>query len=184
MGVIDRTGLAVSFIQSTYHEFGSGIVVGDSGIVWQNRGASFRLEPDHLLALRPGRKPFHTLNPAGARLKDGRTLVYGTMGGDGQPQTQATIFSRYVLFDQNCQQAITAPRWLLGRTWGKASDTLKLEARFDPAIAAALVAKGHDVEMIGVFDESVGHAGMVVWHPDGLYEGGADPRSDGIVAAY
>jgi oxamate amidohydrolase len=184
MGVIDRTGLAVSFIQSTYHEFGSGIVVGDTGIVWQNRGASFRLEPDHLLALRPGKKPFHTLNPAAARLKDGRALVYGTMGGDGQPQTQATIFSRYALFDQNCQQAITAPRWLLGRTWGKASDTLKLEARFDPAIVAALAAKGHDVEMIGAFDESVGHAGMVVRHPDGLYEGGADPRSDGVVAAF
>jgi len=184
MGVIDRSGLAVSFIQSTYHEFGSGIVVGDSGIVWQNRGASFRLEPDHLLALRPGKKPFHTLNPAGARLKDGRALVYGTMGGDGQPQTQATIFSRYALFDQNCQQAITAPRWLLGRTWGKVSDTLKLEARFDPAMVAALAAKGHDVEMIGAFDESVGHAGMVVHHPGGLYEGGADPRSDGVVAAF
>ena len=184
MGVIDRSGLAVSFIQSTYHEFGSGIVVGDTGIVWQNRGASFRLEPDHLLALRPGKKPFHTLNPAGARLSDGRALVYGTMGGDGQPQTQAAIFSRYVLFNQNCQQAISAPRWLLGRTWGRASETLKLEARFDPAIAAALVAKGHDVEMIGAFDESVGHAGMVIRHPDGLYEGGADPRADGVVAAF
>ena len=184
MGAIDRTGLAVSFIQSTYHEFGSGVVVGDTGIVWQNRGASFRLEPDHVLALRPRKKPFHTLNPAAARLQDGRTLVYGAMGGDGQPQTQATIFTRYVLFAQTAQQAIAAPRWLLGRTWGKPSDSLKLESRFDPAVVAALKAKGHEIELLGAFDESVGHAGMAVRHPDGIFEAGADPRSDGAVAGF
>ncbi|MBU5895445.1 gamma-glutamyltransferase, partial [Vibrio cholerae O1] len=69
--------LAVSFIQSIYHEFGSGVVLPDTGIVWQNRGASFSLDPDHLLALAPGKQPFHTLNPAAARLKDGRVMVYG-----------------------------------------------------------------------------------------------------------
>ena len=106
------------------------------------------------------------------------------MGGDGQPQTQAAIFSRYALFGQTCQQAVTAPRWLLGRTWGKPSDTLKLEARFDPATVAALAAKGHDVEVLAAFDESVGHAGMAVRHPDGLFEGGADPRSDGVAAGF
>lgn len=184
MGAIDRTGLAVSFIQSTYHEFGSGVVLGDTGIVWQNRGAAFRLEPDHLLSLRPRKKPFHTLNPAGARLQDGRTLVYGAMGGDGQPQTQAAIFTRYVLFGQTAQQAITAPRWLLGRTWGKPSDTLKLESRFEPALVAALRARGHEIELLGAFDESVGHAGMAVRHPDGIFEAGADPRSDGVVAGF
>ena len=123
MGVIDRAGLAVSFIQSLYHEFGSGVVPGDTGIVWQNRGASFRLQPDHLLALRPRKKPFHTLNPAAARLHDGRTLVYGAMGGDGQPQTQAALFTRHVLFGQTAQEAVTAPRWLLGRTWGASRPT-------------------------------------------------------------
>jgi oxamate amidohydrolase len=184
MGAIDRSGLAVSFIQSTYHEFGSGVVAGDTGVVWQNRGASFRLEPDHLLALRPRKKPFHTLNPAAARLRDGRTLVYGAMGGDGQPQTQATIFTRYVLFAQTAQEAIAAPRWLLGRTWGKPSDSLKLESRFDPAAVTALKAKGHEIELIGAFDEAVGHAGMAVRHPDGIFEAGADPRSDGAVAGF
>jgi hypothetical protein len=63
MGVMDSSGLAVSFIQSLYHEFGSGVVLPDSGIVWQNRGASFSLDPAHLLALAPGKQPFHTLNP-------------------------------------------------------------------------------------------------------------------------
>ncbi len=94
MGVVDNSGLAVSFIQSIYHEFGSGVVLPDTGIVWQNRGAAFSLDPQHLLALAPGKQPFHTLNPAAARLNDGRVLVYGSMGGDGQPQTQAALFTR------------------------------------------------------------------------------------------
>ncbi|WP_204271886.1 gamma-glutamyltransferase, partial [Escherichia coli] len=69
----------------------------DTGIVWQNRGAAFSLDPQHLLALAPGKQPFHTLNPAAARLNDGRVMVYGSMGGDGQPQTQAALFTRYIL---------------------------------------------------------------------------------------
>jgi gamma-glutamyltranspeptidase len=92
MGVIDADGLAVSFIQSIYHEFGSGVVLSTTGLNWQNRGASFSLNPNHLQALQPRKKPFHTLNPAAARFKDGRSMVYGTMGGDGQPQTQAAVF--------------------------------------------------------------------------------------------
>jgi gamma-glutamyltranspeptidase len=184
MGVTDRNGLAVSFIQSIYHEYGSGVVLGDTGVVWQNRGASFRLDPNHLLALRPGRKPFHTLNPAGARLKDGRTLVYGTMGGDGQPQTQAAVFTRYAVFGDNAQHAVTAPRWLLGRTWGNASDTLKLERRFDVALVDELRARRHEVELLEDFDEAVGHAGLIAAHPGGVFEAAADPRSDGLAAGF
>ena len=88
MGAIDRAGVAVSFIQSLYWEFGSGVVSPSTGIVWQNRGISFSLDPSHPNRLEPGRLPFHTLNPALARFDDGRTMVYGTMGGEGQPQTQ------------------------------------------------------------------------------------------------
>ncbi|MES2400316.1 MAG: gamma-glutamyltransferase family protein [Pseudomonadota bacterium] len=184
LGVIDENGLAVSFIQSIYHEFGSGVVLPTTGINWQNRGASFSLDADKLLALKPGKKPFHTLNPAAARLKDGRTMVYGTMGGDGQPQTQAAVFTRHVVFGQPLQTAVTAPRWLLGRTWGQSTDTLKLESRFSPALVAELVARGHEVDVLLPFDETMGHAGALVRHPDGTLEGASDPRSDGGVAGY
>ena len=184
LGVIDGQGRAVSFIQSIYFEFGSGVVLPETGITWQNRGSSFKLDAGALNALAPGRKPFHTLNPALARFDDGRTMVYGTMGGEGQPQTQAAIFARHALFGQGLQQAITAPRWLLGRTWGEQSVTLKLEDRFDPALVAELRAAGHDVEILPAFTGTMGHAGAIVRHGDGLLEGATDPRSDGAVAAF
>jgi len=184
MGVIDESGLAVSFIQSIYHEFGSGVVLPGSGLNWQNRGASFSLDPGHLLTLRPGKKPFHTLNPAAARLNDGRLLVYGTMGGDGQPQTQAAVFSRYAVFGQSLQQAVTAPRWLLGRTWGDSSDTLKVESRIAPEVIADLQQRGHEVEVLGPFTETMGHAAAAVRLPNGSFEGAFDPRSNGAAAGY
>jgi len=182
MGVIDAGGRAVSFIQSIYHEFGSGIVLPSTGINWQNRGCSFALDPAARNALLPGRKPFHTLNPALALLSDGRTMVYGTMGGDGQPQTQAAVFTRHVLHGMPLQEAVSAPRWLLGRTWGSMSESLKLESRFDPALVQELARRGHDVEVVGAFDEIVGHAGALVRRADGRLDGGYDPRSDGAVA--
>ncbi len=182
MGAVDAAGRAVSFIQSVYWEFGSGVVLEETGLLWQNRGISFSLDPSHLNALEPGRHPFHTLNPALALFDDGRVMPYGTMGGEGQPQTQAAVFSRYALHGQGLQQAITAPRWVLGRTWGDPSTTLKLENRFDPALIAALLAAGHAVEVLPAsFSDTMGHAGAVVHHPSGLMEGAVDPRSDGAV---
>ena len=184
MGAIDGQGRTASYIQSVYFEFGSGVVLPGSGIQWQNRGSSFRLAGKGPTVLAPGRKPFHTLNPALALFDDGRTMVYGTMGGEGQPQTQAAVFSRYVYFSQPLQQAVTAPRWLLGRTWGEQSVTLKLENRFDPALIDRLRAAGHDVEMLPDFASAMGHAGAIVLHPDGTMEGATDPRSDGAVASF
>jgi gamma-glutamyltranspeptidase len=184
MGVIDNNGLAVSFIQSIYHEFGSGIVLNDSAVNWQNRGCSFSLDPSARNPLMPGRKPFHTLIPAMAQLADGRTMVYGNMGGDGQPQSQAAVFSRIAMLGMNPQAAIDAPRWLLGRTWGQTSDTLKMEARFPDATVTALRALGHEIDLLQPYDETVGHAGAVIRHANGLFEGGFDPRSDGIVAGW
>ena len=184
MGVIDGDGRAVSFIQSIYHEFGSGVVLRESGVNWQNRGCSFSLDERALNVLKPGRKPFHTLNPAMALLDDGRTMVYGNMGGDGQPQSQSAVFTRTVLFGMDPQAAVSAPRWLLGRTWGNASDTLKLESRFPSAVVDELRRRGHEVEMLGDYDEAVGHAGAIVRSRDGMLEGGSDPRSDGGVAGY
>ncbi len=183
-GAIDSEGCAVSAIQSTYFEFGSGVVSPSTGIVFQNRGASFRIAEDGWNALKPGRKPFHTLNPALAQFDDGRTMVYGAMGGEGQPQSQSAIFTRYARFGQTLQQALTAPRWLLGRTWGEESVTLKLEDRFDPAVVQALRNAGHNVELLAPFTATMGHGGALVRHADGTFEGAADPRSDGAVAAW
>jgi gamma-glutamyltranspeptidase len=184
MGVIDASGRAASFIQSIYHEFGSGLVLPATHVNWQNRGCSFSLDAAKPNALAPGKKPFHTLNPALVRLADGRTMVYGTMGGDGQPQTQAAVFSRYAVFGQQLQQAVSAPRWLLGRTWGSMSETLKLESRFPPAVAEELRRRGHEVEVLAEYDETMGHAGALVRHASGALEGAFDPRGNGAVAGF
>ena len=184
MGVVDQHGIAVSFIQSIYHEFGSGLVLPTTGVNWQNRGCSFSLNPQHINCLAPGKRPFHTLNAGLAELADGSTMVYGSMGGDGQPQTQATLFTRVNRFGLNPQEAITQPRWLLGRTWGNASDSLKLESRFSDSVFAELTARGHWVERIAAWDEAVGHAGIIRRYTNGVLEGGFDPRSNGGVAAF
>ena len=125
----------------------------------------------------------HTIQPPLARLDDGRVMAWGAMGGDGQPQTQAMIFARHVLQGLDLQDAINAPRWLLGRTWGSQATNVRIECRFDAGVIEALRAAGHDVELLGPFDDLVGHAGALVRHPDGLIEGAADPRSDGQAAA-
>ena len=111
-------------------------------------------------------------------------MVYGTMGGEGQPQTQAAVFSRYARFGQDLQQSITAPRWLLGRTWGDDATNLKLEDRFPRALIDRLRAAGHEVEVVAPFTSLMGHAGAIVRSPDGALEGATDPRSEGGVAAY
>lgn len=184
MGAIDGQGLSVSFIQSIYFEFGSGCVLDETGINWQNRGSSFLLDGTGPRLLAPGRMPFHTLNPAMARFHDGRMMVYGTMGGEGQPQTQAAVYSRYAMFGQGLQQAVTAPRWLLGKTWGENSVTLKLESRFDPALVAALRTAGHNVELLESYTGTMGHAGAIVRYADGVLEGATDPRSDGAATGF
>jgi gamma-glutamyltranspeptidase/glutathione hydrolase len=106
------------------------------------------------------------------------------MGGEGQPQTQAALFSRYARFGMPLQQALSAPRWLLGRTWGEDSTTLKLEDRFDPAVVQALRAAGHVVELLPPFTSVMGHAGALVRETDGTLCGASDPRSDGAVAGW
>jgi gamma-glutamyltranspeptidase/glutathione hydrolase len=184
LGAMDGEGRAVSFIQSLYWEFGSGLVLPGSGVIWQNRGTSFSLDDGAANPLMPGRKPFHTIQPALARLDDGRVMAYGTMGGEGQPQTQAMIYTRHVIYGQELQAAVTAPRWLLGRTWGAVARNLRIESRFPEELIAALRAAGHDLEVVGPFDEITGHAGALVRHPSGVIEGAADPRGDGLVAAF
>lgn len=183
MGAADSDGTVVSFIQSVFWEFGSGLTCTDTGVYFQNRGAGFSLAagPNQLA---PGKRPFHTLNPALAHLNDGRVMAYGTMGGEGQPQTQAAVFTRYAQFGQDLQMAVTNPRWLLGRTWGDVSTSLKLEDRFDPALVQQLRDAGHQVELIPPYSDLAGHAGAVVRHADGLLESASDPRSDGAALSF
>ncbi len=184
MGTADASGRMVSYIQSVYWEFGSGLVLQDTGVLWQNRGSSFSLDPKSHNVLKPGKKPFHTLNPAHARFDDGRHMVYGNMGGDGQPQTQSAVFSRYAMFGMGLQQAVSAPRWLLGKTWGQETTTLKFEDRFSGQALEQMRQAGHDVEIFPEYSDTMGHAGAIVRQANGLYLAAADPRSDGVVAGF
>ncbi|XP_047022328.1 oxamate amidohydrolase proenzyme-like [Helicoverpa zea] len=184
MGAMDNKGFSVSFIQSIYHQFGSNVVLPQTGIVWHNRGIAFNLERDHMLCIKPGKKPFHTLNPAAARLRDGRVLVYGTRGGDGQPQTQAAIFHRYVVQGLDLQSSVSDPRWIYGRISGDPQTTLKLENRFSAETVSYLKEKGHDIVMLPDYSEDTGQAGALVRHLDGNVEGAFDPRSNGSAAGF
>jgi gamma-glutamyltranspeptidase len=183
MGAADADGIAVSYIQSIYWEFGSGCVLPATGVLMQNRGASFSLDPKDLNALAPGRQPFHTLNPALAILRDRRLMAYGTMGGEGQPQTQAMVFTRHVIYRAPLTEALDRRRWLLGRTWGSAVTNLRLEDGFDGHVIDRLLSAGHDIDVLGErYSDTMGHAGAVVLHPGGMLEGGHDPRADGGAA--
>jgi gamma-glutamyltranspeptidase/glutathione hydrolase len=180
LGATDSYGNTVSFIQSIYWEFGSGLVLPNTGITMQNRGVSFSLDLKNHNHLLPGRKPFHTIQPALAHFDDGRVMSYGTMGGEGQPQTQATIFYRYNVQNLNLQNAVNEPRWLLGKTWGEETTSLKIEERFSADTFDKLKSMGHFVEKVGAYEEIMGHAGALVSYPNGLKEGGYDLRSDGL----
>lgn len=186
MGCVDKDGTMVSFIQSIYWEFGSGVVIPGLGLVWNNRGVSFSLDPESRNALQPGFKPFHTLNPAFAVLNDGRRISYGTMGGEGQPQTQAVLLTRYLYDGLPIDEAISRGRWLLGRTWGDNNHDLKMEQdlleQASPAgltIGAELRARWHSLKAIPARSELMGHAGAIVSFADGNALAASDPRSDG-----
>ena len=183
MGAIDAEGRAVSYIQSIYWEYGSGCVLPSTGVLMQNRGAAFSLDEADLNALAPGRQPFHTLNPPLAVFDDGRVMVYGTMGGEGQPQTQAQLFARAVWLGLPLDEALARPRFRLGRSWGEPDAALKLEPRFAGEEVDRLERMGHRLGLFErAFDDEAGHAGAVLRHPDGRIEGAHDPRADGGAA--
>lgn len=184
MGVMDKRGFCVSYIQSLYHEFGSGVLLPKTGILWHNRGIAFSLNENSILALKPGKKPFHTLNPAAAKLEDGRVIIYGTRGGDGQSQTQAAIFHRYAVQKLPLQASVSLPRWIFGSRSGRGDDTLKLEGRFCKETVDYLKNRGHKVEILQDFSLEVGTAGALVRHPDGMLEGAFDPRGHGSAVGF
>jgi gamma-glutamyltranspeptidase/glutathione hydrolase len=174
----DARGNAVSVIQSLYHEFGAAVVAGDTGVLLQNRGCFFSLDPEHPNRLAPRKRTAHTLIPS-MYLVDGRPrFVYGTMGGEGQPQTQAALVTRLVDYGLPPQAAIDAPRWLLGRTWGETTRALRLERRFPADVIASLAARGHDVLTVEPWSDLMGHAQVIGVRGDEI-SGGSDPRADG-----
>jgi len=184
LSIVDDDGLAVSLIQSIYFDFGSGMIAGDTGIIPQNRGSFFSLNRDHINSLEPGKRTFHTLIPSILTKNGEPRLVYGTMGGEGQPQTQAALVSRIIDFGYDVQAAIEAPRWLFGRTWGEESKSLSLEGRIPDGVATELQRRGQSVAMGRDFDDTMGHAAAIRIHEDGTLEGGADPRGDGAASGY
>jgi gamma-glutamyltranspeptidase/glutathione hydrolase len=182
---IDSEGLTVSAIISVYHDFGAGLVAGDTGIVPQNRGSIFSLDPSHPNSLEPGKRPAHTLIPA-LLDRDGQDWVaLGAMGGEGQPQTHAAVITRLVDFGLDLQEAIEAPRWLMGRTWGDPSRNLLVEAPFGPSVGEELRSRGQPVRMTGQWSDRLGHAQAVALRPaTGMLEGAADPRGDGAALGW
>lgn len=184
-GVVDAQGNAVSAIQSIFHDFGAGIVAGDTGVLLQNRGSFFSLDPSHVNTLEPLKRTMHTLNPPMLRKNGKPWLVYGTMGGEGQPQTQAALVTRMVDFGLSPHDAVAAPRWLYGRSWGLPVNNLRIEGRFAPKVPTTLQHMGHDVEVLSGFSDLMGHAGAILCDQNtGLLFGATDPRSDGLAAGY
>ena len=182
-GAADTDGTVVSCIQSIYWEYGSGLVLKDTGVTMQNRGCAFSFDERLPSALCPGALPFHTLNPAMAVTNDGRVIAYGTMGGEGQPQTQAAVILRH-LAGMPLDRAIAEPRWLIGRTWGDNTAKLRLESRFAAGVVRSLIERGHDVEVLTeAFSDTMGHAGAVSKAADGVVTGASDPRCDGSFEA-
>lgn len=182
---VDEEGNAVSFIQSLYFDFGSAYTPGDTGVMLQNRGSFFSLDPNEANVLAPGKRTFHTLMP-GMVMEDGKPfLLLGTQGGEGQPQTQLSLLTGILDYGCSVQEAIALPRWVYGRTWGEDSDMLKVENRgFDEAVIRELRARGHQVEALAPWDPLVGQAQAIRIHPDGSFSGAADPRGDGLAIGW
>ncbi len=186
IAVIDAEGNAVSLIHSLYGVFGSAVMADDTGIVLQNRGAYFALDPAHPNRLEPGKVPLHTLI-ASLGFRDGKLWsVAGCMGADGQPQIQLQTYVNMLDYGCDIQQALEAPRWLSGRFGlGEARDTLHIEGRFSAATLAELERRGHALNRWGDWNELAGHAhGITIDAANDMRWGGSDPRSDGAAIGF
>lgn len=179
LAAVDCKGRAVSLLQSLYFDWGSGVVAGETGILWQNRGSAFSTDPASPNRYRAGKRPFYTLNP-GLALKGGRPhLAYGTQGADGQPQTLCLLLSLLIDHGLDPLSALSKPRFLLGRTFSDRRDNLKVEETIGIETITALAAMGHEIAAIGALSPLGGQAGIIRIDNSGLIEGAHDPRSDG-----
>ncbi|PLW78312.1 gamma-glutamyltransferase family protein [Cohaesibacter celericrescens] len=177
--VTDASGRCVSVLQSIYYDWGSGVIAGDTGILWQNRGAAFSTDPTSPNALQSGKRPFYTLNPGIALKGDKPYLLYGTQGADGQPQTLVMLLSRLIDFEMAPLDALRRPRFLLGKTFSDSSDSLKIEADAGEETLSRLAAMGHQVSPIEAQSPLAGQAGIIHIDQDGWVNGAHDTRSDG-----
>ena len=173
-------------IQSLYFSFGSSVVAGNTGIVLQNRGAYFSLDPNQVNCLQPHKRTFHTLM-ASMTFRDGKPfLIFGTSGADGQPQTHIQVMTAVFDFGLDIQSAIEAPRWLSGRYLVN-----QPEGDSDPGrtirypTVIELKRRGHRVNVVENWSSDMGSAHGILIHPEnGLRTGGSDPRSDGFAIGY
>lgn len=186
----DGEGNMVSYIQSNYMGFGSGIVVPGTGISLQNRGADFALDPARANALKPGKRTYHTIIP-GFLMRDGRPVgPFGVMGAYMQPQGHVQVAMNAIDFGMDPQQALDAPRW----RWDH-GNAMRVETRFDDAIARELVRRGHEVT-VGLEMADFGRGQMIMradgdgWMPDGgesggvSLVGGTESRTDSNIACW
>ncbi len=179
LSVVDGKGLAVSFINSLFHSFGSGIVVPGTGIVLQNRAALFSLEPGHPNVMAPHKRPYHTIIPAMLFKGENLRLSFGVMGGFMQPQGQAQVVNNIVDFDMNIQQALDAPRFC----WTE-ENTVYIEPGFDDAVISDLRRRGHNL-IVGNELQLFGGGQIIQLNSEtGVLSGASEPRKDGMAIGY
>ena len=176
----DADGMMVSLIESNYMGFGSGIMGGSTGIMLQNRGAYFSLDPDHPNSLAPRSRTLHTLMP-GMLLRNGRAEVaFGAMGGDGQPQTMVQLVTGLVDDGLDPQAIVDRPRWVAqAEAVGQPLGPVTIEVGVDDEAVAGLRTRGHEVDSIER-SPLMGWAQVIRRLPDSSYEAGADPRADSL----
>ncbi len=177
---VDGQGNACSFINSIYINFGSGLVVPDTGIVLQNRAALFLLDEDHPNALAPGKRPYHTIIPAMATVDGELYLCYGVMGGFMQPQGHLQVICNMVDFGMDPQQALNALRFQV------IGDMVLLEEGLDPDIIAGLQSRGHQVNLVsGHARVGMGGGQVIRRDPEsGVLWAGSEPRKDGCAIGF
>ena len=177
---VDRWGNAVSWIQSLFAGFGSGLLEPETGVVLHNRGALFNLEPGHPNVIAPGKRPYHTLTPMMALRGDGTfAFALGTPGGDSQPQSLLQIVNNMVHFGMTPQAAIEAPRF---RSYGGLR--VAFEDRFTAAVLAPLGELGHEVEVVHGWTSTFGGAQMILRDREGTLIAASDPRREAYAIAY
>jgi gamma-glutamyltranspeptidase/glutathione hydrolase len=177
LAAADASGIMVSFIQSNWTGFGSGIVVPGTGIALHNRGCGFTLEPGHPNEVGGGKRPYHTIIP-GFLTKDGEpVMAFGVMGGAMQPQGHTQVVVRIVDFGQNPQAALDAPRWRVD-----AGRKITVEQGFDEEVYEGLRRRGHEVELA---PQTVAHGGgQAIYRLDDGYFGASDLRRDGQAVGF